>query len=139
MGRNEFDFPKEHGLSTYSAIYVPSTKGVNKKISEGAFSKRITETQRFMTKEFGGTTTDREVGTYTAKSGSVVKERVAKVENYSSFTDWKKKDTKVRKFVKDKAKEWGQESISFEFEAPHRPKKLVFIEPTARRKMEKVI
>jgi hypothetical protein len=122
-----FDFPKEKGLQTYSAIYVPSTRDVDKKISNKAFSKRVKETQRFLSNKFGGSTTDWRVGTYKARKGNIVKEDVAIVENYSDFEDWKKKDQDVRNFLKKKRKSWKQESLSFEFEAPNQARKLVFV------------
>lgn len=127
MSKKTFDFPKEKGLQTYSAIYVPSTQDVDKKISKKKFSDRVQQVQKFMSREFGGTTTDRRVGTYMAKSGKVVKEDVAIVENYSDFKDWEKKDEIIRNFIKRLGKKWGQESISFEFEAPKKARRLVFV------------
>ena len=127
MGKKVLDFPKEKGLQTYTAVYVPSTQDVDKKISKGKFNKRIADVQEFLTKKFGGTTTSTEVGTYQAQSGNIVKEKVAKVENFSDFTDWKKQDEDVMKFVEKMAKKWGQESLSFEFEAPRKARRLVFV------------
>jgi len=124
-----FDFPKEKGYSTYSAIYVPSTQDVNKKINAKKFEHRITQVRNFMTNKFGGTTTVRGVGSYTAKSGKVVAEKVAVVENFSSQKDWKANDQDVEKFVHGKAKEWGQESVSFEYEAPRKTRRIVFVSP----------
>jgi hypothetical protein len=122
-----FDFPKQKGLQTYSAIYVPSTKDVDKKISKGAFDKRVKETQKFLSDKFGGSTTDRRVGTYTSRKGKLVREDIAIVENYSDYEDWKKKDKVVRNYLKKKRKAWKQESLSFEFEAPNKARKLVFV------------
>lgn len=129
----KFDFPKEKGLETYTAIYVPSTKDVNKPISKEQHERRISEVRNFLTKTFGGTSTDKRVGSYTAHNGKVVKENVAVVENFSEFKDWEKHDQEIEKFIKQKAKEWGQESISFEFEAPHKPRRLVFVSPTKKK------
>lgn len=127
MGAKTFDFPKDKGLQTYSAIYVPSTQDVDKKITKKQFRQRVADVQGFLTREFGGTTTDNEVGTYQAKSGKIVTEKVAKVENFSDFQDWKTKDEKIREYIAKMAKKWGQESISFEFEAPHKARKLIFV------------
>lgn len=122
-----FDFPREKGLQTYSAIYVPSTRDVDKKISNKAFNRRVQETQKFLSDKFGGSTTDRRVGTYVSRKGKLVREDVAIVENYSDFNDWKRKDQNVRSFLKKKKKDWKQESLSFEFEAPRQARKLVFV------------
>jgi hypothetical protein len=122
-----FDFPKEKGLQTYSAVYVPSTKGVNKKITQSEFNKRISETQKFLSKEFGGATADKRKGLFKTRGGKIVKEDVAVVENYSTFSDWKKHDQTIRKFLKKKAKKWGQESIAMEFEAPNKQRRMIFV------------
>lgn len=127
-----FDFPKGKGYQTYSAIYVPSTKDVNKKITQREHEKRIDDVRRFMTTKFGGTTTVKGVGSYTSKKGHVVKENVAIVENYSEYKDWKKKDQDVKGFVQEKAKEWGQESVSVEFASPHKTHRIVFVEKEAK-------
>ena len=78
-----FDFPKEKGLQTYTAIYVPSTKDVNRKISKKEHEKRVAEVRNFLTRKFGGTSTDKRVGSYTSHGGRVVQEDVAVVA-----TDW---------------------------------------------------
>jgi len=131
------DFPKEKGLQTYTAIYVPSTKDVNKKISKREHEKRITEVRNFLTKTFGGTSTDKRIGSYTSHGGRVVQENVAVVENFSDFKDWEKHDEEIHRFIQAKAKQWGQESISFEFEAPKKPRRLVFVS-AAKRKLKEV-
>lgn len=123
-----FDFPKDKGYQTYSAIYVPSTQDVGKKISKTQHNKRITQVSNFMTKKFGGTTVVCGTGTYTTNNGKkIVREKVAIVENYSPFPDWKKKDQDVQKFVQNKAKQWGQESIGVEFESAKKPRRIVFV------------
>jgi len=61
-------------------VYVPSTYK-DKLISDSAFQTRITATTSFFTKEFGGTTRVKALGSwYDSDADRVVKERVAKVE-----------------------------------------------------------
>lgn len=134
----KFDFPKAKGLQTYSAIYVPSTKRKDKKISKKEFDKRITETERFVAKEFGGASAVKKSGIYKIKSGKVVSENIAVVENYSRFSDWKRKDQEIEKFIKKKAGEWEQEAIAFEFESPNSARKLVMVEADKNR-LNKVV
>ena len=126
--QKRFDFPKGKGMQTYSAIYVPSTQDVNKKITPREHEKRVDDVRRFMTTKFGGTTTVKGVGSYTSKKGQVVKENVAIVENYSDYKDWKASDQDVENFVQSRAKKWGQESISVEFAAPHKTHRIIFVE-----------
>jgi len=127
------DFPREKGLQTYTAIYVPSTQDVSRKISKKQHEKRVSEVRNFLTRTFGGTSTDKRIGSYTSHGGRVVQENVAVVENFSDFRDWEKHDEEIHRFIQQKAKQWGQESISFEFEAPKKPRRLVFVSPSKNK------
>lgn len=131
--RLHMDFPREKGLQTYTAIYVPSTQDVNKPISRAEHERRVKEVRNFLTKKFGGTSTDKRIGSYTSNKGRVVQENVAVVENFSDFHDWEKHDEEIHKFVQAKAKQWGQESISFEFQAPDKPRRLIFVEAPKKK------
>lgn len=128
--RTRFDFPKDKGLQTYSAIYVPTTQDVDKKITPSQEKTRVNTVRNYMTKKFGGTTTVKGIGAYTTQKGKkVVTEKVYIVENFSDPKDWRAKDQDVQKFVQKKAKAWGQESVGFEFEAPHYQRRITFVSP----------
>jgi hypothetical protein len=126
----KFDFPKEKGLETYSAIYVPSTRAKSIPISRRQHEKRASEVRDFMTRTFGGTTSVRAIGSYKFEEKNkeiVVKEPVIIVENFSDFSDYKKHDQQIRAFVEEKAKEWEQVEVSYEFESQKKPRRLVFV------------
>lgn len=131
-------FPKEKGLETYSAIYVPSTQDVNKKITPAQHQRRANEVRNFMNKQFGGTTSVRALGSYTDSKGRVVNEPVIVVENFSDIKDYEHHDRKIHKFVQSRARSWGQESVSYEFEAPRYPRRLVFVAPDKPRSSRKL-
>jgi hypothetical protein len=143
MGKNELDFPKEKGYQAYSAVYVPSTKNKNQPIRPSEHEKRAREVANFMTREFGGSTSVKGKGQYTESEGKhkgrIDRENVIIVENFSDYSDYKKKDEKVKAFLEQKAKEWGQESVAFEFEAPDKARRSVLVFPSKdKRKMRDV-
>ena len=124
-------FPHDVGLTTRTAILVPSTKHGNRKITQKEFSKRVRDTQNFMNKEFGGSTVTRGMGSYTiadkGKKPKLVQENVVIVENFSKPRDWKKHMKEVETFVESKQQEWTQDSVGFEIQTSHKPLSLHFV------------
>lgn len=114
------DFPNksdlEGGLPIQFAVVIPSTKQADEKIAPSAFAKRVKDTKEFFTKKFGGTTTERAIGTYTDKNGRVIGEDVSVVEVFTNEETWDREDEAVKKWLQSKKKAWGQESLGFEYE-----------------------
>jgi hypothetical protein len=102
-------------LITHLIIFVPSTRDVDKPISDSDFNKRIRLTSSFLSDLFVGTTKISGTGAYHSKKG-LVTERVAEVEAFTSPTDYEQKKGKLHKWLLDRKKEWGQESIAVEYE-----------------------
>lgn len=119
--KEKLDFPKAPDLTTRVAIYVPSTIDGVKPITTKEFAKRVSRTQRFLNKLFGGTTRVRAQGSYVMRGGKLVKENVAVVESFTTPKSWLKEDKRVLGWVMNKKKKWGQESVSFEYESPRTP------------------
>jgi hypothetical protein len=120
-------------LEKEMAIIVPSTKGVNKPITKIEMKKRISEVKNFMIPLFGGSTRLVGTGSYMSKKG-LVDEPVAVMEVYADTPVWKEHQKEVIDFLVKKAKEWGQESVSFEFETD-----LFLIEPKKEKALRKVV
>ena len=133
-------FPHDVGLTTRTAILVPSTKHGNRKITQKEFSKRVRDTQNFMNKEFGGSTVTRGMGSYTieGKKPKLVQENVVIVENFSKPRDWKKHMKEVETFVERKQQEWTQDSVGFEIQTSHKPLSLHFIRAHDKKKLRDV-
>jgi len=109
-------FPMGKGFDTRIVVYVPSTK-YDKKVSKKEFQKRISDTTKFLGDEFGGVTVVSGSGSWHT-DGKVIHEKVMKIESFSPFKKYKAEESKVRDFLKGKAKEWKQEALSFEYESP---------------------
>lgn len=133
-------FPHDKGLTTRTAIFVPSTKHGNQKISKKEFNARVSETQNFLNKEFGGTTSVRAVGAYTikGKKDKLIKEDVVVVENFSTPADYKKHQKAVEKFTENKQKVWTQDSIGFELQQPKKPLSLHFVKAHKKKGLKDI-
>lgn len=121
---NKLDFPTTKQLrgasSVHVAIYVPSTKDKDKPISSAQFNSRIEEVKRLLN-SFGGSTSIRGIGSYNLE-GKTISEKVAIVESFTNPRNYKAMDTKIKAFILRKKKQWGQDSIGYEYE-----EKLIFI------------
>lgn len=115
--RRDFPSQKEidEGLDTQVRIFVPSTYDKNKKLSALAFKSRIAETVNYFTNLFGGSTRYVGVGSYTSEEG-VVFENVAVVEVFAKSDDWNRHDDAVKRWIMERKKNWGQESMGFEWQ-----------------------
>ena len=130
------DFPKGEALSTRIAVFVPSTKK-DRKIPSAEYQLRISEARKFLSNEFGGSTSISALGSWVDSRGNVVREDVTKVEVYADSQDYLGKDLEVRDFLNRKLKEWDQEEIAFEFETPKQPSSRLFL--VKRKKLRKVM
>ena len=131
-------FPHDTGLTTRTAIFVPSTKHGSQKISKKEFNSRVTDTQNFMNERFGGSTVIKGTGSYTIRKGKhnrLVKENVVIVENFSNPADWEKHRKEVEDFAESKQREWTQDSIGFEIQSKKQPLALHFVKAHDRKKL----
>lgn len=124
------DFPKGKGNNIHIIIYVPSTNAQQKYIGDSAFNSRIKQTADFLSSTFGGATRVSGVGYwYGGKKIGLVKEKVAKVECFTKKVDYMNYDLKIKKWIQTKRRNWGQDSISYEFEEA-----LYFVEKRKKKK-----
>jgi hypothetical protein len=119
--KERFDFPLDPSLKTRIAIYVPSTYDGVHPIGKQKFARRVGETQKFLNNLFGGSTRIRGEGSYVMKGGKLIKEDVAVVEAFTEPRKWFEKDLAVKRWIENKKRNWKQESMSFEYEAPQHP------------------
>jgi len=103
-------------LPIKTSIIVPSTKDKNRRISDRAFNKRVINTKRFLSNTQGGYTSVKAQGGYTDNKGRLIKERVAVIESYSTKAAYKRNKHRIERHLRHKAKEWGQESVGYEYE-----------------------
>jgi hypothetical protein len=102
-------------LITHLIVFVPSTKDVDKPISDSEFNKRVKETSSFLSELFGGITKISGTGAYHSKKG-LVTERVAEVETFTDPSSYEQKKNKLHKWLMKNKSAWGQENIAVEYE-----------------------
>lgn len=114
MTEKTLDFPKGESSGIHIIITVPSTKNINQIIPEPQFKKRIMDTVKFLRQTVRGSTRVMGIGNYKSDElNKSVTERVAKVESYTSRTNYYKFDEIIEKWLKSKKKEWSQESLAY--------------------------
>ncbi len=133
------DFPVGSGLQSRATIYVPSTIRGTKYVGKKRFGTRMRKVEKDMSNKFGGATLSRGEGTYTfqhKKGGRkrLAVEKVGMLTIFSTPDKFKRNRRYLRKYLKGKRKEWGQESIGLEYENPKRPHALYFIGKRKRKK-----
>lgn len=96
------------------SIHVPSTE-YDKKISSEAFNNRVKETAKELSEKFGGDTAIRGKGDYTSE-GKLIREDVVIIESSMTKKDYKKNKKAIEELIKQKRKDWEQESIGYSFE-----------------------
>jgi len=96
------------------SIVVPSTD-YDKKISAREMKARVEETAKELSNRFGGDTAIRGKGDYTS-DGKLISEDVVVVEASMTEEDYKKNKPAIEAFIKEKQKEWKQETIGYNFE-----------------------
>jgi len=108
------DWPVKRGLSVHIVVYVPDTTGISKKISKREHKKRAREVETELRKLFGGTTKVSSQGTWKHKK-RVIRDGVLQVESFTTQRKWNKNDMVLKRYLQRKKKEWGQESLSYEW------------------------
>jgi hypothetical protein len=98
------------------AVYVPSTKDVDKKITTTELRARVKEVEKYLAETFGGFTSAEKVGGYLSSKSSVVTEKVIPVTAFASMQSFRDNKSKLVNKISVWAKKWGQEAIGFEFE-----------------------
>lgn len=99
------------------AVYVPSTKGADEKISDAEFRQRIEETERYLSSQFGGFSKVDIHGGYVSQEKGLIKEDVAKVVAFAQDEDFlTNRLPRLIKRITLWCDDWTQESIGFEME-----------------------
>jgi antirestriction protein len=126
--KNRFSFFKDGGgvgipnadkmfhLPYEIAVYVPSTKDVDKTITATELRARVKEVEKYLTETFGGFTSSEKVGGYLSSKSAIITEKVVPVTAFSSLNDFTANKSKLINKMSVWAKKWGQEAIGFEFE-----------------------
>lgn len=119
------EFPSVRQLNDSSnvnfKIIIPSTRNKNIYIGKLAWTKRVKMFNNYLSKRFGGSTTQRAVGNYLYR-GKLIKEKVVIISVYTTQREYNKFDEELRSMIKQKKKAWGQDSMAFEYQD-----KLMFI------------
>lgn len=98
------------------AVYVPSTKNVDKLITPYELEKRVDTVKRTLASMFGGYTSAEFMGGYIAQNEKLVNEKIVRVVSYSTKDAFQENKKDLLKKIAEWAKEWGQESIGYEYE-----------------------
>lgn len=98
------------------SVYVPSTEGVDRKISQEEFDDRIEEVERFLSFTFGGYSQVDVNGGYISNNNELVKEEIGRVTAFCGVQNFTENVIKVLQKIVDWCGKWTQESIGFEFE-----------------------
>ena len=103
---------KPYNLPIQTAIIVPSTKDVYKKIPVKEYDARIKEVYTKLFNLFGGfTSVQGGSAVKNKKTGMMLKEPVSVVVAYANKKDFEKKKEEFIRFVEEKKEEWGQEDM----------------------------
>lgn len=105
---------RRNRLPVQVSVIVPSTK-LDKSISEKQFQKRIRDEQRWFNRQFGGTTSIEEVGSFNLGK-KVIKEPGVIVESSMSVATYEKNRAKIAKHFRNQRSKWQQNSILIKVE-----------------------
>ena len=103
-------------LELEMAVYVPSTTVADQIISKTLFQKRIQEVEKYLSKLFGGYSSNAVEGGYVSQEKGLIKEDVAKVTAFGTEDAIKKNFKPLMRQISKWCESWGQESMGFEFE-----------------------
>ena len=103
-------------LELEMAVYVPSTTVADQIISKTLFQKRIQEVEKYLSKLFGGYSSNAVEGGYVSQEKGLIKEDVAKVTAFGTEDAIKKNFKPLMRQISKWCEAWGQESMGFEFE-----------------------
>lgn len=125
MTEKTLDFPNKRELRNSNdvefKVFIPSTRAMSKKISATAFRTRVNEAVNYFSRLFGGSTIDVESGAYQYKN-KIIKEKVAVIVINARKEDYNKYDERIERWLKEKKKSWGQDSMGFIYQG-----KMIFI------------
>ncbi len=111
----QYKFPIGVGSNIHLVIYVPSTKNKSIPLSNVEMRRRVRGVVNYMNKAFGGTTRIVGTGSFMFR-GKPIEERVVLVETFTNKKDYRKEQLKIRKYLQEKKKSWGQVSLAYQFE-----------------------
>lgn len=106
-------------LPIKQAIYVPSTYDVSAQLSHGDLAKRVDEVSSFLASLFGGYSVYDLTGGYVTHKkgeGEIIKEHFVRVVAFATREAFKENHNKLFEQIALWAKEWGQESVGYEYE-----------------------
>jgi len=106
---------KSTELEIQFAIIVPSTN-YDKTISNKEFQNRVKGTKKFFSQNFGGSTSQKEVGSYLFDNNTLVDENGVIVETSMTKTQYLNNKEKLNNYIIKKQKDWKQERIMFLWE-----------------------
>lgn len=102
------------------AVYIPSTKNVDTKISKKEFDKRIDEAEIWLGRLWGGYSAEENDGGFVSGKGDterkLIREDVVKITCFCQAEGFDRKFDLLLKKLSYWAKEWEQESIGLEVE-----------------------
>lgn len=111
---------RSNRLPVQVSIIVPSTTLNNRKIKTPAFRRRVESEKRFFTKHFGGDTAIKSEGNFELKEEGkkpiFVKEKNLIVESSTTPKVFNSKRKILIQHLKDRQKEWKQNSIFYKIE-----------------------
>lgn len=103
---------KPYNLPIQTAIIVPSTKKGQKPLTQKSYSVRVEKTRQELFKLFKGFTSIEGFGGFKdKKTGKIIEESTNMVVSYTNKKDFEDKVDDFIKYVKDKKRYWGQESM----------------------------
>jgi len=105
---------KSTHLPIQVGITIPSTE-YDKRISTEEFRKRTETTAKEFSNRFGGDTAIKGKGDYTSK-GKLIREDIIVIESSMTKEDYKKNKPRIEAYIKQKRKDWKQETIGYTFE-----------------------
>jgi hypothetical protein len=106
--------PKRVRLPIRCVVYVPSTQG-DKPIGSKEFMDRREHAAQELVKMFGGCRETLAKGRYLNREGEIVEEDVAVLTGYGQPEKYLEKRDRFIKWLLKKKREWGQETLGFEF------------------------
>lgn len=114
---HKHDFPKKDAfkLPVNFKVIVPSTREKDIHINYKSFFKRVEDTKKFILKMFEGATIDTSIGAYKME-GQVVDEKVGVISVFTDKTQYERYDQELEKFLKEKKRNWSQDSMGYEYE-----------------------
>ncbi|MEK7552378.1 MAG: hypothetical protein AAB534_03100 [Patescibacteria group bacterium] len=106
-------------LPIQQAVYVPSTSNISEQLSREKLIQRVDEVCSFLASLFGGYNVYDLTGGYVIRKkgeDKIIKEHFVRVVSFATDEAFKKNQNKLFERIAVWAKEWGQESIGYEFE-----------------------